>query len=325
MDSSVAAHLLQKSGHHVFGIFMLTPADTSVEDARRICRKLGIPLHIVDCRKEFNRKVISYFSGEYKRGRTPNPCIVCNEKLKFGILLDEAVELGASHIATGHYANVEYNKAGGRYVLKTGADPKKDQSYMLFSLSQNQLSRSLFPLGGYLKRDVYKIAGGLGLTPFKSESQDICFAKDKEDDLTTHSGKPYKIIDVNGNLLGNLSDRALLTIGQRKRLGINPGSPLYVIKIDADANAITVGSEEELLQKEMVLCRLNWIAIPSLGATLACKAKIRYSHRQASCIVTPLGNKRVRVKFARAQRAITPGQAAVFYDKDIVIGGGWIC
>jgi len=348
VDSTITAYLLKEAGYEVIGATMHirhprkdlhphTPGDmygccgvSSVEDAGRIAQQLGIPFYILDLREPFEREVISYFCEEYLKARTPNPCILCNEKVKFGALLTKARELEAAFISTGHYARVEYEPARGRYLLKRGKDAKKDQSYVLFSLSQDQLSHALFPLGCSRKEDVRKKALDLGLRVHeKPESQEICFVPgaDYRSFLRSRATRGIEagdIVDSQGRILGRHEGLPFYTIGQRKGLGLSAGKPLYVVGFDRERNLVVVGEKRDVCGSELIADRVNWIAIEELHHPIKVKAKIRSTHREADAVVTPSSDGAVEVEFAQPQEAITPGQAVVFYEGDVVMGGGWI-
>lgn len=342
VDSSVAAALLKKQGYQVTGVTMKiwdgeTPPgegkrhgcygpgeDEDIEDARKVARILGIDYHVFDLRQEYKSEVLDYFCHEYLSGRTPNPCLRCNRSVKFGALLEKAYESGIEfdYFATGHYARVEYDESKHRYLLKKGKDLKKDQSYFLSFLTQDQLSRLLLPLSDYTKQDVRNIAADFGLgIGDKAESQDFIAGNYS---ALVPAGSPGTIMSKQGSILGEHRGISSYTIGQRKGLGISVGEPLYVTDIDSEKNAIIVGSKEELYRDELIASGLNWIAIEELTQPLNVKAKIRYLHKEAEAVVTPLGDDKVHVKFREPQMAITPGQAVVFYDGDTVVGGGTI-
>ncbi|MDQ7778723.1 MAG: tRNA 2-thiouridine(34) synthase MnmA [Planctomycetota bacterium] len=368
VDSTVAAALLAREGYEVVGIFMRSGVHSGSEadpnrrsccsaedalDARMAADKLGIAFHVVNFEDEFNR-LIDYFCEEYLRGRTPNPCIVCNRDLKFGRLLRFADALDAKIVATGHYARVEDPAATGsassaaapgedtsaapdatvaRYRLLKGVDASKDQSYVLFPLSQAVLARARFPLGGMLKKDVRALAAELGLPVHdKPDSQEICFVPD--DDYRTIMRErcadrlppPGGIIDAAGKWLGRHNGIHEYTIGQRHKLGIATGEPVYVTKIDAGTNTITVGRADEVACGGLKASEVNWVSIaePERGTVLRAQIKIRYMHAPAGASVSCEEGDRVSVAFDVPQRAITPGQAVVFYDDDVLLGGGWI-
>ena len=341
VDSSVAAHLLVEQGYEVIGLFMrlgIDKLDTitrakvccsleDANDARSVADQLGIQFHVLNFKEAFDR-IIDAFCTEYLNGRTPNPCIVCNQELKFGKLLDFARMLNADFIATGHYARVE--KLQDRYLLKKGVDARKDQSYVLFSLNQDQLSKTLFPLGTVTKESVRQIAKDLNLkTKDKPESQDICFVLDNNYHTILYerfgdSITPGFLKDTHGNILGKHPGAPFFTIGQRKGLGIALGSPRYVVDINPQENTVVIGTDEELMEDELIASTLNWISFDTLQSPLEVQAKIRYSHVPSPAVVYPYESDKVRVVFKDPQRAITPGQAVVFYDNDTVVGGGWI-
>ena len=343
VDSSVAAALLKEKGYEVIGVTMKVwdgetlPAngtrhacygpgeEEDLEDARKVAQVLGIPLNIFNLRQEYKIEVLDYFCHEYLSGRTPNPCIRCNRRVKFDALLEKARDTGIEfdYFATGHYARVEHDESGSRYLLKKAKDMAKDQSYFLFALSQEQLSNSLFPLGNHTKEEVRKMARDLELgIDDKSESQDF-FAGDYSS-LLGKVARPGPILNKEGEILGEHRGIPFYTIGQRKGLAISSKEPLYVTAIDQEKNVIVVGPKEEVYGDELVAMELNWIAIQELSRPVDVKAKIRYLHKEAEAMVIPLDEDKVHVKFKEPQMAITPGQAVVFYDDDIVIGGGAI-
>ncbi|MCK4904674.1 tRNA 2-thiouridine(34) synthase MnmA [bacterium] len=338
VDSSVAASLLVKANYEVIGVNLKLfgmeehgrgCGSQGREDARGVCQKLGIPFYSFDYRKEFKEKVIKYFYSEYARGKTPNPCIICNEKIKFGALFRKAKSLGADYIATGHYAKVGYDRKNERYLLKKGKDKKKDQSYFLFPLSQEQLEYTLFPLGDYTKEDVRKLAKKIGLkTHDKSASQDVCFVQDcdLQEFLRKHLNDACKdglIVNNKGEAIGKHQGIAFYTVGQRKGLGCHK-KPMYVIHIVQQKNVIVIGEEKELYQDTLTAKNLNWIDIEKLTKPLKVKARIRYGSKESEAVISSTDKDLVKVKFNKPQRAITSGQAVVFYNKDKVIGGGWI-
>ncbi len=328
VDSSVAASLLKKR-YEVIGIHLKMACALSTEKpARSTASKLDIPFYSLNLKKEFEKKVIDYFIREYSKGCTPNPCIVCNKEIKFKALLKKAKELKADYIATGHYAKVAYNKKRKRYLLKKGRDKKKDQSYVLCGLDQKQLKHTLFPLANFTKEEVKEKAKELGIHN-RPSSQEICFVPNTDyhrflkKRMSTDRLKGGLIVDRGGEVLGKHKGIAFYTIGQRRGLGIATGKPLYIVAIDSGRDVIVVGSGEEILRDELIAKDVNWVAIDRLKKSIKARAKIRYQHREAEATVIPLSNG-VKVKFKRPQRAITPGQAVVFYDKNIVLGGGWI-
>jgi tRNA-uridine 2-sulfurtransferase len=343
VDSSASAALLLEQGYDVVGVTLkLWPQDCvsraedkccgpqAVMDARSVCHKLGIPYYLIDEAEEFQKQVIQYFADEYKAGRTPNPCVMCNQKLKFGTLISRANQLGAEYIATGHFARLEKSEDGSRTLLKRGRDLRKDQSYFLFSLRQNQLARAMFPLGEKTKTDTREVARHCNLkTADKEESMEICFVPDRDYGkfLTTarlaekHRGE---IVDLHGRVLGHHEGIEFYTIGQRKGLGLSSPKPLYVIEVEAATNRVIVGDETALDRDEFVVEQCNWIRFDAPPPEQQVTAKIRYNHPGTPATITPLPNGAARVKLHVPQRAITPGQASVFYDGDLVIGGGWI-
>ena len=343
VDSSAAAALLLEQGYDVVGITLkLWPQDCvsraedkccgpqAVTDARSVCHKLGIPYYLIDEAEAFQKQVISYFAEEYKAGRTPNPCVVCNEKLKFGALLDRARQLGGDFIATGHFARVEKSADGRRMLLKKGRDPRKDQSYFLFSLRQHQLARSLFPLGEKTKQDTRQVARACQLkTADKEESMEICFVPDNDYGKFLAAAKLAQkhrgeIVSLEGRVLGHHEGIEFYTVGQRKGLGLSSPKPLYVIELDSVNNRVVVGDDSALDRDEFTVERCNWIPFDAPPAELRVQAKIRYNHPGTPALVQPRPGGGARVKLLAAQRAITPGQACVFYDDDLVVGGGWI-
>jgi tRNA-specific 2-thiouridylase len=299
-------------------------------DARAVCHKLGIPYYLIDESAEFQARVIRYFADEYKAGRTPNPCVLCNQNLKFGRLIDRADQLGAQFIATGHFARLEKSPDGARTLLKRGRDRIKDQSYFLFSLRQDQLARAMFPLGEKTKSDTRTVARHCQLkTADKEESMEICFVPDNDYGkflqqtklVQKHRGE---IVNLHGQVLGHHDGIEFYTIGQRKGLGISSPKPLYVLELDAAANRVVVGADSALERDEFLIDRCNWIPFDRPPEVLPATVKIRYAHPGTPATVTPLPGGRARVKLHSPQRAVTPGQAAVFYEDDLVLGGGWI-
>lgn len=344
VDSSLAAGLLKKEGCDTIGLtFRMWPKEEcgqsigrsccsleAVTRARAVAWDLGIPYYVVDFSEEFKKKVIDYFCGEYLKGHTPNPCIICNEKIKFGKLLEKALSLGASYIATGHYANVAFDKKSGRFLLKEGKDKRKDQSYFLFSLSQNQLKHAIFPLGNLTKLKVRAIARRMKIRTFDTvSSQDICFVQDLKyaEYIKKKTGveiKEGQIVDKNEKVLGRHKGIPFYTIGQRRGLGVAYKEPLYVTGIDITNNRLIVGPREEVMKKSLVAERMNWISIEGITKPIKVRAMIRYNSEKAKATVAKISEDSVRVDFDEPQSAPTPGQAVVFYDKDIVVGGGWI-
>src|SRR5438105_1189797 len=386
VDSSVAGYLLREQGYDVIGVTMkVWPQDCisraedkccgpqAIADARGVAHALGIPHYVVDEADQFERLVIDYFASEYQAGRTPNPCVMCNEKLKFGNLWSKAKALGCDYIATGHYAIIEDVVAGGTdpgrvdarigsepagvnapgysyALLRKGIDPQKDQSYFLFSLRQPQLRRAVMPLGKMTKPQIRDIAHSLGLkVADKVDSQEICFVpgNDYKAFLRSHLGENEfhrgEIYDVHGTFIGEHDGIELFTIGQRKGLPGGSPRPRYVVDLDPATNRVIVGDADDLVTEEFEIDRVNWIcniARGFHGGVNSCEAgvaraplsrrfdvtvKIRYSHPGTRATVTQLDDGRAHVRLHDPQRAVTPGQAAVLYDDDIVLGGGWIC
>jgi tRNA-specific 2-thiouridylase len=343
VDSSVAGYLLREQGYEVVGVTMkVWPQDCisraedkccgpqAVADARCVAHALDIPHYVVDEADQFEKTVINYFASEYQAGRTPNPCVMCNEKLKFGNLWDKAQALDCDYIATGHYAIIEHH--ADRAVLRKGVDPRKDQSYFLFSLRQPQLRRSLTPLGKMLKPQIREIAHSLGLkVADKIDSQEICFVpgNNYKAFLRGHLGKSKfhrgKIYDVDGNFVAEHEGIELFTIGQRKGLPGGSARPRYVVDLDPETNCVIVGDVDDLVVDEFEVDRVNWIELNRSNQVADVTVKIRYSHPGTAATLTPLENGRARIRLHEPQKAVTPGQAAVFYDDDIVLGGGWIC
>lgn len=344
VDSSVCAYLLKKQGYEVVGMTMQIwqdiPYETqlkeggccslgAVYDARRVADKIGIPYYVINLKDYFNEKVINYFVKEYISGKTPNPCIACNKYLKFDELLRKALEIDAFYLATGHYAKVEHDPTYGRYVLKKSVDNDKDQSYALYNLTQFQLEHTLFPLGYYTKKEIRHIAEELDLSVAdKPDSQEICFVNTNYREFLAEKA-PNKIeegpfVDAKGNVIGRHKGIPFYTIGQRRGLGISAGKPLYVIDIDAKNNAVVLGDEKQLYAGEFIAYNMNWVAIDELSEKLKVDAKIRYNFHEKPAEILPLDDGTVKVVFEEPQKAVTPGQAVVFYKDDSVIGGGII-
>jgi len=342
VDSSVAAALLKKEGHEVVGVTMRIwngeplpeqerghccygPDEEDIEDARKVAQALDIPFHVFDLRREYKNEVLDYVLREYLCGRTPNPCIRCNRRVKLDKLVEKAWQagIGFDYVATGHYARVEWSQSKRRYLLKKASDETKDQSYFLSSLSQAQLGRCLFPLGNHTKKEVRGLASAFDLAmDDRPESQD--FVAGGYSSLFRAAARPGPILDRQGNVLGEHRGIPFYTIGQRKGLGISAREALYVTSIDQERNAIVAGTREELYEDELICAQPNWIAIPGLRHPTKVKAKIRYSHRETEAVIAPLAKDEVHVKFKEPQMAITPGQAVVFYNRDVVLGGGTI-
>ena len=341
VDSSVAAALLAREGHDVIGLSMQLYDQQQGEitfgscctlddlhDARRVARTIGIPHYIVNFERKFEEHVVSDFVREYASGRTPIPCVHCNGDLKFASLVERAEAFGAEAVATGHYARVDFDEETRRYRLKRGVDARKDQSYFLFTLSQPQLARARFPVGALDKPAVRAEARRLGLAVAeKHDSQEICFvaAGEHPEFVARRAGMPGGVIrDRVGRVLGRHDGVHRFTIGQRKGLGLATGVPLYVVDIDAGAAEVTVGPREALERDTLTASRVNWISGETPSGAIRARARIRYRHQEAPATITPLEGDRVRVVFDDPQTAITPGQAVVFFDGDVTLGGGWI-
>jgi len=328
VDSSAAALLLKEAAYEVMGIHMrLWGSQHSEYQARRaktICRILDIPYHQVDLQKEFESCVVDYFCQEYQQGRTPNPCVACNQHIKFGLLLDKALSLGADYLATGHYTRVEHSRDGHR--LLKAADTSRDQSYFLYTLTQEKLGHVLFPLGEHGRDEVKQVAKQAGLPTAARSSQDICFISQKNYATflsQRFSTQPGDIVDTQGRKLGQHRGIAFYTIGQRHGLGLASDKPLYVIRIEPESNKIVLGHEEELYSQKLAARKLNWISGKAPGEPITAKAKIRYKSKEAEADLS-FRNDSVDVNFAQPQKAVTPGQAIVFYNMGEVLGGGII-
>lgn len=342
VDSSVAAALLKEQGYRVIGATMRLwtysdsdninhegcCAESAVEDARRVCDKLGIDFYVLNFKDMFREKVVDYFVGEYTRGRTPNPCIACNRYLKFDAMLRKALAMDIDYIATGHYAKIERDK-NGKYILRMSDAAKKDQSYVLYNFTQEQLAHTLMPLGSYNKDEVRALAEKYGLAVAnKKDSQEICFVEDDDYakfiiDYAGYKPKTGDILDVDGNKLGEHRGLIYYTIGQRKGIGAY-GRPMFVKEIDSEHNTITLGEKGTEFSDELTACDVNFISGEIPQEPLRIQAKVRYQAPPASAILYPLNDNRIRLVFDEPQRAVTAGQAVVFYDGDIVLGGGTV-
>lgn len=344
VDSSVTAALLLERGFEVIGITMrlgshdnasgdsARPSCCSieaVENAHSVAGQLGIPFYALNFETAFKEDVVDYFCAEYSLGRTPNPCIICNEKLKFGRLLRRAYELEANFVATGHYARIFRDNHTGRCILRKGVDIQKDQSYALFSLTQDQLNHILTPLGDYTKLEVRNIAEKLSLKAAqRPESQELCFISDDNynrflRERMSDMIEPGPVLDTAGNVVGQHNGIQFYTIGQRKGLGAF-GKPMYVVEVDPSANVIVIGAKDDLLTDRLMASHANFISVPGLDKPMKVTAKIRYTDPGAEATALPISDDRFEVIFSQPRRAVTPGQAVVLYDGDVVIGGGWI-
>ena len=344
VDSSVAAYLLQKQGYEVIGVTMQIWQEESaavqeenggccglsaVEDARRVAERLGIRHYVMNFREEFQKYVIDYFVKEYQRGRTPNPCIACNRYVKWESLLQRSLEIGADYIATGHYARIG-QLPNGRYSLKKSVTAAKDQTYALYNLTQEQLAHTLMPVGDFEKDEIRKMADELGLpVAHKPDSQEICFIPDHDhasfiERETGQPNQPGNYVDVHGTVLGTHKGIAHYTIGQRKGLGLAMGHPVFVTEIRPETNEVVIGENEDIFQTTLRAGDLNFMSLAGVDGEVRGMAKIRYNHRGDDCMIRMLDADTAEVVFDRPQRAVTPGQAVVFYQDDYVMGGGTI-
>jgi tRNA-specific 2-thiouridylase len=332
VDSLVSAYLLSQQEGDVFGVHFLTgyekPTESNAEAIQSLGRQLGIEVVVIDLKTQFKTMVVDYFTAAYHSGKTPNPCLVCNPAIKFGVLLDKARQLGASRLATGHYARVESSR-GGRYRLRRGLDETKDQSYFLSRLTQAQLARTCFPLGRWTKVQVMALAAGKGLQPLtRQESQDVCFIRDTNyaDFLIRTTGinpRSGAIVDTAGHRVGTHSGLHRYTVGQRRGINCPASQAFYVTRIDTRRNRLVVGFKDELVAQSCRVADINWIAdIPE--GPMVVDTRIRYRHTAVPSTVSPVGHDGAVVRFDQPQAAVTPGQGAVFYRGDEVIGGGWI-
>lgn len=345
VDSSVAAYLMKDKGYDCIGATMklfqnedigLSKEHTccsidDVEDARRVATSLDIPFYVLNFSENFKEKVVDKFVNCYENGLTPNPCIECNRHLKFEHLYNKAKELGYEYVVTGHYSRIDYNESTGRYELKKAADPTKDQSYVLYTMTQEQLSHTLFPLGHMTKDQVRELAELKGfINAKKHDSQDICFVPNGKyaEFIESYTQKEYpegNFVDLEGNVLGRHKGIIRYTIGQRRGLGLSLKQSMYVVKVDPISNTVVLGYNDDLFTTTLCAKDVNLISMPEITGELRCKARPRYNAKEAWATVARLDEDRIQVVFDEPQRAITKGQAVVLYDEDTVIGGGTIC
>lgn len=344
VDSSVAAYLLKQQGYEVIGVTMQIWQEedycsatenggccglSAVEDARRVAAALDIPYYVMNFRNEFKENVIDYFIDEYKAGRTPNPCIACNRYVKWEALLHRSLEIGADFIATGHYARIEQLE-NGRYAIRNSVTARKDQTYALYNLTQEQLSRTLMPVGAYTKDEIRSIAAEIGIqVANKPDSMEICFVPDNDyagyiQKETDYVPKEGNFIDKYGNILGRHKGIIHYTVGQRKGLGLAMGHPVFVTELRPKTNEVVIGENEDVFAGKLYADRLNFMAASEFNGEVRAKAKIRYSHEGADCTVRLIDNDILECVFDKPQRAVTPGQALVLYDGEYVLGGGTI-
>ena len=345
VDSSVAACLLKEQGYDVIGVTMQIwqeedPEEveenggccglSAVDDARRVAWSLGIPYYVMNFRREFKESVMDYFVDEYLHGHTPNPCIACNRHVKWEALLARSLEIGADYIATGHYARV-MQLPNGRYTIQNSVTAAKDQTYALYNLTQEQLSRTLMPVGAYPKDEIRQIAEDRGLAVAKKkDSMEICFIPDNDyagfiERTVEGVPGPGNFVDKDGNILGRHKGITHYTVGQRKGLNLSMGRPVFVTEIRPETGEVVIGDNDDVFSDYLVCGDVNWMAVDGLhGEERTVMAKIRYSHKGAPCVIRELGDGRVECRFETPQRAITPGQAVVFYENDYVFGGGTI-
>ena len=345
VDSSVTAALLQQQGYEVVGVTMqiwdpdVTVVDndyvgccslTAVDDARRVADILGIPYYVLNFRDLFTEKVIQYFVDEYFQGRTPNPCIACNRFVKFEALLQKARQMGFDYIATGHYARLSYSEPYGRWTVQKALDERKDQTYVLYSFTQDQIAHTLMPLAGYTKDQVRQMAKDWGLPPHsKPESQEICFVHDNNyrnflDERTKGGIQAGPFLDLQGNVIGQHKGIPFYTIGQRRGLGLATGERIYVVDIDVENNAVVVGPEESIWGTELIASDNNFILFEDLTSPRELAAQVRYNSKPSPALLEPMEKGLVKVTFKYPQRSITPGQAVVYYQDDYLVGGGTI-
>ncbi len=344
VDSSVAAYLLKEQGYDVIGVTMQIWQDepdtiieenggccglSAVDDARRVAAKLDIPYYVCNFKKEFRNCVMDYFVDEYMQGRTPNPCIACNRYVKWEALLKRSLELGAEYIATGHYARIT-QLPNGRYAIRNSVTAMKDQTYALYNLTQYQLAHTLMPVGEFEKPKIREIAESIGLcVANKPDSQDICFVPDNDyaafiEKETNVKSRPGNFVTVDGIVVGQHKGIVHYTVGQRKGLGLSLGKPVFVLEIRPQTNEVVIGDDIEAYKDVLYANRINFMSIENLDGEMEVTAKIRYSHKGARCIISKAGDDLVKCSFIEKQRAITPGQAIVWYKDDYVVGGGTI-
>ena len=344
VDSSVAAYLLKEQGYDVIGVTMQIWQDesqeqieenggccgiTAIDDARRVAAQLDIPYYVMNFKNEFKENVIDYFTDEYINGRTPNPCIACNRYVKWDSLLRRSMDIGADYIATGHYARIS-KLPNGRYAVRNSVTAKKDQTYALYNLTQEQLSHTLMPVGEYTKDEIRAIASKIGIqVANKPDSMEICFVPDNDyagfiSRETGYVSTPGNFVDLDGNILGQHRGIIHYTVGQRKGLGLAVGHPVFVVAIRPDTNEVVIGENEDVFSSKLYADRLNFMSVESIEAPVRAKAKIRYSHEGAECTVRMADTGLLECVFDEKQRAVTPGQALVLYDGDYILGGGTI-
>lgn len=344
VDSSVAAYLLKEQGYDVIGVTMQIWQDednvtleqnggccglSAVDDARRVADQLNIPYYVMNFKNEFRKNVMDYFIGEYLKGKTPNPCIACNRYVKWESLLKRSLDIGADYIATGHYARIE-KLPNGRFAIKNSVTATKDQTYALYNLTQYQLAHTLMPIGEFEKDHIRKIANDIGLmVANKPDSQEICFVPDNDyagfiERETNIKSVEGDFVNLKGEILGKHKGIVHYTVGQRKGLGLAMGHPVFVIKIRPETNEVVIGENEDVFEQKLYANNLNFMSIDSLEGSMRVKAKIRYSHSGSDCTIRLVDEDTIECIFDEKQRAITPGQAVVFYDGEYVAGGGTI-
>ncbi len=344
VDSSVAAYLLKEQGYDVIGVTMQIWQDesqeqiednggccgiTAVDDARRVAMQLDIPYYVMNFKNEFKKNVIDYFTDEYIHGRTPNPCIACNRHVKWESLLRRSLEIGADYIATGHYARIAQLE-NGRYAIRNSVTAKKDQTYALYNLTQEQLSHTLMPVGDYNKDEIRAIAEKIGIrVAHKPDSMEICFVPDNDyaGFITRETGyvsKPGNFVDLQGNVLGTHQGIIHYTVGQRKGLGLAMGHPVFVVAIRPETNEVVIGENDDVFSTKLYANNINLMSVDKIDKPIRARAKIRYSHEGADCTIRMADDGLLECVFDEKQRAVTPGQALVIYDGDYVLGGGTI-